>query len=311
MEAHPTSYSMITHQRLRSMKLTMKHGEGLAAFLFLLPNILGFLLFSMIPTLASFGISFLDWGLLNSPSFIGFTNYRELFTDDVFWLALKNTASYSFIKVPLNLMLSLLLAILLNKQLHGRNFFRSIAFLPSVCSSVAVALIWTPLLESSENGLINHVLSLLGINVIPFLVSPFWAMPSVILVGLWKELGYFMVIFLAGLQGIPRSYYEAASIDGANSRDVFFHITIPLISPTTFFALTTSLIGSFQIFDLTSVLTKGGPANATNTLVMYIYQNGFQFFRMGYASALSLILFITIFIITLVQNHYSDKWVFN
>jgi multiple sugar transport system permease protein len=277
------------------MKLTMKPGEG----------------FSMIPTLASFGISFLDWGLLNSPSFIGFTNYRELFTDDVFWLALKNTASYSFIKVPLNLMLSLLLAILLNKQLHGRNFFRSIAFLPSVCSSVAVALIWTPLLESSENGLINHVLSLLGINVIPFLVSPFWAMPSVILVGLWKELGYFMVIFLAGLQGIPRSYYEAASIDGANSRDVFFHITIPLISPTTFFALTTSLIGSFQIFDLTSVLTKGGPANATNTLVMYIYQNGFQFFRMGYASALSLILFITIFIITLVQNHYSDKWVFN
>jgi len=176
---------------------------------------------------------------------------------------------------------------------------------------VAVAVIWTPLLESSENGLINHVLSLLGINIIPFLVSPVWAMPSVILVGLWKELGYFMVIFLAGLQGIPRSYYEAASIDGAHSMDVFLHITIPLISPTTFLALTTSQIGSFQIFDLTSVLTKGGPANATNTLVMYIYQNGFQFFRMGYASALSLILFITIFIITLVQNHYSDKWVFN
>lgn len=293
------------------MKLTMKHSESRAAFLFLLPNILGFLLFSMIPTVASFGISFLDWGLLNTPSFIGLANYGELLTDDVFWLALKNTAYYSFIKVPLNLILSLLLAVLLNKQLHGRNFFRSIAFLPSVCSSVAVALIWAPLLESSENGLINHVLSLVGIDVIPFLVSPVWAMPSVILVGLWKELGYFMVIFLAGLQGISRSYYEAASIDGANSSAVFFRITIPLISPTTFFALTTSLIGSFQIFDLTSVLTKGGPANATNTLVMYIYQNGFQFFRMGYASSLSLILFFTIFVITLVQNHYSDKWVFN
>ena len=289
----------------------MKHSEGRAAFLFLLPNIVGFLLFSMIPTVASFGISFLDWGLLNSPSFVGLTNYIELMTDDVFWLALKNTAYYSFIKVPLNLILSLLLAVLLNKQLHGRNFFRSIAFLPSVCSSVAVALIWSPLLESSENGLINHMLSLVGIDVIPFLVSPIWAMPSVILVGLWKELGYFMVIFLAGLQGISRSYYEAASIDGANSSAVFFRITIPLISPTTFFALTTSLIGSFQIFDLTSVLTKGGPANATNTLVMYIYQNGFQFFRMGYASSLSLILFFTIFVITLVQNHYSDKWVFN
>ncbi len=289
----------------------MKHSEGRAAFLFLLPNIVGFLLFSMIPTVASFGISFLDWGLLNSPSFVGLANYIELMTDDVFWLALKNTAYYSFIKVPLNLILSLLLAVLLNKQLHGRNFFRSIAFLPSVCSSVAVALIWSPLLESSENGLINHMLSLVGIDVIPFLVSPIWAMPSVILVGLWKELGYFMVIFLAGLQGISRSYYEAASIDGANSSAVFFRITIPLISPTTFFALTTSLIGSFQIFDLTSVLTKGGPANATNTLVMYIYQNGFQFFRMGYASSLSLILFFTIFVITLVQNHYSDKWVFN
>ncbi|MDT3358613.1 MAG: sugar ABC transporter permease [Spirochaetota bacterium] len=293
------------------MKPTMKHSEGRAAFLFLLPNIVGFLLFSMIPTVASFGISFLDWGLLNSPSFVGLANYIELMTDDVFWLALKNTAYYSFIKVPLNLILSLLLAVLLNKQLHGRNFFRSIAFLPSVCSSVAVALIWSPLLESSENGLINHMLSLVGIDVIPFLVSPIWAMPSVILVGLWKELGYFMVIFLAGLQGISRSYYEAASIDGANSSAVFFRITIPLISPTTFFALTTSLIGSFQIFDLTSVLTKGGPANATNTLVMYIYQNGFQFFRMGYASSLSLILFFTIFVITLVQNHYSDKWVFN
>ncbi|NCC14192.1 MAG: sugar ABC transporter permease, partial [Spirochaetia bacterium] len=140
------------------MKPTLKHNEGRAAFLFLLPNIVGFLLFSMIPTVASFGISFLDWGLLNTPSFIGLANYGELLTDDVFWLALKNTAYYSFIKVPLNLILSLLLAVLLNKQLHGRNFFRSIAFLPSVCSSVAVALIWSPLLESSENGLINHVL---------------------------------------------------------------------------------------------------------------------------------------------------------
>lgn len=294
------------------MKISIRRrAENRAAFLFLLPNILGFALFSLIPTFASFGISFLDWGLLNSPSFTGLANYVELLKDPVFWLTLKNTALYSFVKVPLNLILSLLLAILLNKQLHGRNFFRSIAFLPSVCSSVAVALIWSPLLESSSSGLVNHFLSFFGVDVIPFLVSTEWAMPSVIFVGLWKELGYFMVIFLAGLQGIPRSYYEAAAIDGASNRAVFFNITIPLISPTTFFALTTSLIGSFQIFDLTSVLTKGGPANATNTLVMYIYQNGFQFFRMGYASALSLILFVSIFIITLVQNHYSDKWVFN
>ena len=188
---------------------------------------------------------------------------------------------------------------------------RAIIFLPSVCSSVAVALFWVPLLESSANGLINHILNKLGLPIIPFLVSTKWAMPSVIFVGLWKELGYFMVIFLAGLQGIPKSYYEAAAIDGANSVTVFFHIIFPLITPTTFFALTTSLIGSFQIFDLTSVLTKGGPANATNSLVMYIYQNGFKFFKMGYASALSLILFLFIFIITFIQNHFSDKWVYN
>lgn len=294
------------------MKISiMRRAEYRAAFLFLLPNIIGFFIFSLIPTLASFVISFFDWGLLDTPVFTGLSNYAELIHDPVFWLTLKNTALYSFVKVPINLLLSLLLAILLNKRLHGRNFFRSIAFLPSVCSSVAVALIWAPLLESSKNGLVNHVLSFFGANVIPFLVSDKWAMPSVIFVGLWKELGYFMVIFLAGLQGIPRTYYEAASIDGANGWKEFFHITVPLISPTTFFALTTSLIGSFQIFDLTSVLTKGGPANATNTLVMYIYQNGFQFFRMGYASALSLILFVTIFIITIVQNQYSDKWVFN
>jgi multiple sugar transport system permease protein len=289
----------------------MIRAEGRAAFLFLLPNIIGFLIFSLVPTLSSFALSFVNWGLLDKPSFTGLANYRELLSDSIFWLTLKNTALYSFVKVPLNLILSLLLAILLNQRLRGRNFFRAVAFLPSVCSSVAVALIWSPLLESSKNGLINHLLSFFGIDVIPFLVSPLWAMPSVIFVGLWKELGYFMVIFLAGLQGISRSYYEAASIDGANARVAFFNITLPLISPTTFFALTTSLIGSFQIFDLTSVLTKGGPANATNTLVMYIYQNGFQFFRMGYASALSLILFITIFIITLVQNHWADKWVFD
>lgn len=300
-------------KRIIMIKKLSKSGkiEYRAAILFLLPNIIGFILFSLMPTVSSFFISFLDWGLLNTPKWIGLENYKEMFKDSVFWISLKNTAIYSFIKVPINLFLSLLLAILLNKQLHCRNFFRSIAFLPSVCSSVSVALIWTPLLEGSKNGFINHFLSKLGFNIIPFLSDPRFAMPSVILVGLWKELGYFMVIFLAGLQGIPRMYYEAAAIDGANSRTIFFKITFPLISTTTFFALTTSLIGSFQIFDLTSVLTGGGPANATNTLVMYIYQNGFKFFRMGYASSLSLILFLFIFVITFIQNHFANKWVIN
>jgi multiple sugar transport system permease protein len=281
--------------------------EHLAAFLFLLPNISGFLLFTLWPVFYSIQLGFMDWGLLDTPSFAGLGNYKELFRDDVFWICLKNTALYSFVKVPINLLLSLLLAILLNKQLKGRNFFRTIAFLPSVCSAVSVGIIWKPLLESSANGLVNHLLGSVGIDPLPFLSSTYWAMPSIIGVGIWKELGYFMIIYLAGLQGIPRSYYEAASIDGANLRTTFFRITIPLLAPTTFFAFVTSLIGSFQIFDLTTVLTDGGPANSTNTLVMYIYQNGFKWFRMGYASALALVLFLIIFLVTMVQNKLADN----
>lgn len=281
--------------------------EYVAAFLFLLPNIIGFIIFTLWPMIYSFFLGFVKWGLINEASFVGLDNYKEIFRDNIFWVCLKNTAVYSFVKVPLNLFLSLLLAILLNQEIKGRNFFRTIAFLPAVCSSVAVAIIWKPLLESTQNGLINHMLGFIGISPIPFLSSTTWALPSVIGVGIWKELGYFMIIYLAGLQGIPSSYYEAASIDGANARTKFFNITLPLLAPTTFFAFVTSLIGSFQIFDLTSVLTTGGPANSTNTLVMYIYQNGFRWFRMGYASSLALILFVIIFTVTMIQSKLSNR----
>jgi len=281
--------------------------EYLAAILFLLPNFIGFVIFTVWPLFYSLFLSFMKWGVLDKPTFKGVGNYHELFTDPIFWVCMKNTALYSFVKVPLNLFFSLLLAILLNREIHGRNFFRTIAFLPSVCSSVAVGVFWKPLLESTRNGLVNHILGYVGIGPIPFLSSSVWSMLSVIMVGIWKEMGYFMVIYLAGLQGIPRTYYEAASIDGANARTMFFRITIPLIAPTTFFAFVTSLIGSFQIFDLTTVLTGGGPANSTNTLVMYIYQNGFKWFRMGYASAIAMILFLVIFAITMIQKRLSHN----
>lgn len=281
--------------------------EYLAALLFLLPNLVGFILFTLWPMLYSLILSFLDWGLLNNKSFVGLSHYKELLGDATFWISFKNTVIYSFVKVPINLFLSLLLAIALNKGLRGTTVFRTIAFLPSVCSAVSVGIIWKPLLESSQSGLVNHILSYVGINPIPFLSSTDWSMLSVIGVGIWKELGYFMIIYLAGLQGISKTYYEASAIDGANSRQNFFLITLPLIAPTTFFAFVTSLIGSFQIFDLTTVLTGGGPANSTNTLVMYIYQNAFQWFRMGYASALALILFIVIFLVTMFQNKIADN----
>lgn len=283
--------------------------ESLVAVLFLLPSLIGFLLFMLGPTIGSFIMGFTDWNLLNIPSFLGLENFREIIRDNLFWLTAKNTAYYVFIKVPLNLFLSLLLAILLNRKIRGRNFFRVVCFIPMVCSSVSVALIWKPLMESSSQGLLNHILGFMGMGPYPWISSIEWAMPSVILVGIWKELGYFMVIFLAGLQGISQSYYEAAVIDGAGSVRKFLHITFPLISPTTFFAFIIAIIGSFQIFDLTSVLTQGGPGNATNTMVMYIYQAGFKFFRMGYASALSYILFLVIFAFTLLQNRVAKKWV--
>jgi len=283
--------------------------ESQAAFLFLLPNLIGFVLFMLGPTIGSFIMGFTDWNLLNSPTFVGLGNFKELFGDSLFWQTAGNTAYYVFVKVPLNLLLSLLVAVLLNREIHGRNFFRVICFLPMVCSSVSVALIWKPLMESSSQGLLNHILGFIGMGPFPWISSMEWAMPSVIIVGIWKELGYFMVIFLAGLQGISRTYYEAAEIDGAGPIRVFTHITFPLISPTTFFVFVTSIIGSFQIFDVTSVLTQGGPGNATNTMVMYIYQAGFKFFRMGYASALSYILFVIIFAFTVFQNRAAKKWV--
>jgi len=287
----------------------MRAQEQRAAFLFILPSTIGLLVFMVGPSIASLAISFSNWPLIRSPRFNGIQNYITLFQDRLFWTTLQNTAVYTFFKVPVNIFLSLIIAVLLNRGIKGQNFLRTIFFLPMILSSVAVALIWRPLLETSTSGLVNRYLGFLGIGPIPWLISTTWSMPSLIIVALWKEFGYFMVIFLAGLQGISRTYYEAAEIDGAGPINQFFNITIPLISPTTFFVFVTSIIGSFQIFDLSTVLTDGGPANSTNTLVMYIYQAGFRFLRMGYASALAIVLFIIILIFTIVQNILSKRWV--
>lgn len=282
--------------------------EGKVAIAMLAPNLLGLLLFMIVPTISSFILSLTDWNLLTSPRFVGLTNFIDVIKDDIFWKTLWNTAVYTFWKVPVNIAISLVLAVLLNQKLYGRTAFRAILFLPMIASSVSVALLWQPLFSIS-NGWLNKILVTLGMSPSTWIYSPDTSMMSVIMVALWKEIGYYMVMFLAGLQSISPIYYEAAEIDGANSIQRFFHITLPLISPTTFFVTIISIIGSFQIFDLTTVLTSGGPANSTNTLVMYVYQAGFRFFRMGYASALSTVLFIVILALTIVQNKVSKKWV--
>lgn len=282
--------------------------ESLVALGMLSVNLIGLVIFMVIPAIASIVISFTNWNMMNTPSFIGLANYKELISDSLFWKTLKNTAVYVFWKVPVNVFISLVFAVLLNREMYGRGIFRAIFFLPMVASSVSVALLWLPLFETS-NGILNVMLNAVGLKGLSWIYSQETAMMSVVMVALWKEIGYYMVMFLAGLQGIPATYYEAAEIDGASPIHTFFKITVPLISPVTFFVFIISIIGSFQIFDLTTVLTAGGPANSTYTTIMYVYKAGFNFFRMGYASAISTILFVIILILTTIQNKLSEAWV--
>jgi multiple sugar transport system permease protein len=287
----------------------LRRQETIAGYLFLLPNILGFLVFSSIPVVATFSISLLDWDLIRAPRFVGIDNYVKLLTDDVvFRKVLFNTAYYVVGTVPAGIILSLLLALAMNANVRGIALFRVIFFIPVISASVAVAVMWR-WLYNTDFGLINLILTSVGLKGVPWLSSTAWAMPAVILMAIWKSLGYNMVIFLAGLQSIPAHLHEAAAIDGANGVQRFRYITLPLLAPTTFFVLVISVISSFQVFDLAFVLTKGGPGDATNTMVMYIYNQAFQFFHMGYAAAIAWVLFAIIFVITLLQHQLQKRWV--
>ncbi len=287
---------------------TVEFREAVAGYLFLMPNLLGFIVFTVFPVVGSLLLSFSDWNLLTPPVAVGLENYQKLGSDPLLGQSLLNTAYFSFASVPLNIILALFLAILLNRKLGGISFFKAAYFLPTIYSTVAVALIWQWIYES-KTGMLNHLLSLAHLGPFPWLTSPQWAMLSVVGVAVWRGVGYNMLIFLAGLQGVPADLYEAARIDGASRWQMFLHVTWPVISPSTFFVTITSIINSFQVFDITTVLTNGGPANATNTLVMLIYQHAFQFFRMGYASAIAYVLFGIVLILTVVQTTLSKRWV--
>ncbi len=288
----------------------LRRSEAGVALLFLLPNLIGFLVFTARAVIEAFRLSFYRADLLTPEVWVGLNNYqRLLFSDDLFHKVLFNTAYYTLGSVPLAIIVGLLLAVLVNVPLRGITLFRTAYFMPVVSSVVAVSLLWQ-WLYNSDFGLINEALRALGLRNPPIWLSdPNWAMPALIIMSIWRQAGYNMVLFLAGLQGIPQHLYEAAEIDGANAWHRFWRITLPLLTPTTFFVLVISIIGSFQVFDQALILTNGGPANATNTVVMYIYQQGFQYFRMGYASAIAWILFIIIFALTVVQWQYQRKWV--
>lgn len=282
--------------------------EALWGYLFLLPQMIGLIVFALIPIIAAFSLSFVEWDGLGSISFVGFSNFQEQFADPVFRTALINTTYYTVLVVPGGLMLSLLVALGLNK-VRGKEIYRVIYFMPVVTSSVAVSVIWMWLLNG-DFGLINGFLKLVfHINGPQWLTNQGLVLPSIATMSIWWTLGFNMVIFLAGLQAIPVTYLEAARIDGANGWQLFWRITLPLLSPTLFFITVISVISSFQVFDQTYVMTSGGPGRASYTMVYHIYELAFQKFTFGSASAASVILFLILLALTLLQFSFQRRWV--
>lgn len=267
---------------------------------FLLPSMTGFLIFVLTPILASFGISFTDWDLLSSIHFVGLKNYIDILKDASFWQSFRNTLGFIVGYLPLVTIFGLAAALLVNSKIRFKSFFRGVYFLPVVTSWVAVSLVWKWLFNPSY-GLLNYLLSLINIQGPQWLDDPRTAMIAIILTSVWKDIGFIMVIYLGGLQGIDLSYYEAAQVDGASPWQQFWKITLPLLKKTSFFVLTISLINSFQVFDQVNIMTGGGPGNATSVVVQSVYNHAFRYFQMGYATAESWILFLVIFVVTIIQ----------
>ncbi len=275
-------------------------------YLFLLPNISGFLSFTFVPILFSFGLSFTQWEILTPPRFVGIENFIALMKDHYFWFYFKNTLIF-MLEVPIGMAVSLGLALAMNQQLKGIVIFRTIYFLPVVSNLVAVAMVWR-WIYNPDFGLLNAFLKSIGILHPPnWLSSPAWAKPAIIIMDVWKGAGYNMLLYLAALQGIPQTLYEAAEVDGANSWHKFWYITLPMLAPTNFFIFVMGIIGGFQAFGAQYVMTQGGPAGSTTTIVYYIFLNAFQWFKMGYASAIAWFLFLLMFLVTVLQFRFAGE----
>lgn len=308
-QAQATTVTGAAPRRMSSKRLR----EAIDAYSMLLPTILGVGIFFAIPLGISLYLSFTDARLFGDPAFVAFDNYTRALTNPTFWTALRNTFVFSLFTLILSVVPALFLAVLLNEQLIGRTFFRTIFFIPVVASVVGVTLLWRYLLNV-DFGFVNYAIRMFGLEPIPWLTRPEWGLISVILVFSWKTVGYNMVIFLAGLQGVPRQLYEAASLDGASRWRQFLNITVPMLSPTTFFVLVTTLINCLQVFDVPIALglTRSqtvGPADSMLTVVPLLWREAFIGSRQGYASALAWILFVIIMVITFIQFRVSQRWV--
>ncbi len=288
-------------------RMTQRTRDNIAGFLFISPWLIHFLFLIAFAMLFSFGISLTETDLLSGAKFVGLANYTRMWDDELFWKAFGVTAYYTFALVPTSIVISLAIALLMNQKIAFQGVWRTLYYLPSVVQGVAVALLWGYVLNP-RFGLLNAGLRAIGIEGPNWLYSEQWAVPGFILMGLWGA-GGAMLLYLAGLQGIPTPLYEAAEIDGANSWNRFRHITIPMLTPTIYFNLLINIIASFQVFTQVYVLTNGGPNNATLTQVLYIYRKGFQNFQFGYASALAWVLFLVIMLFTILVVRSSDGWV--
>ncbi|HEY9839294.1 MAG TPA: sugar ABC transporter permease [Candidatus Obscuribacterales bacterium] len=278
------------------------------ALLLLLPSLLGVGIFTAIPVLSSFALSFARWNMLSPAKFVGLQNYLALFADPLFWKVMLNTFNYAIVEVLLEVPIALGLAVAMNQPGWLSKAFRTVYFLPVVTSMVAIALVWNWIYDP-QYGLLNAALKTIGLQPMEWLFNPKTALPALILLGVWKNVGYSMVIFLAGLQTIPEELYEAASLDGANAWQKFRNITLPQMGPTLFFVSVMATITAFQVFDPIYIMTQGGPENSTSTAVYWLYQNAFEFFNVGRASAIAYMLFFVILTLTMIQWSLRKKWV--
>jgi multiple sugar transport system permease protein len=303
------------HAKLAVNKRTrsrMQRQINVHGFLLISPWLIGFLGLWLGPALAALYFSFTNYNVLSSPKWIGLGNYVEMFTnDDLFWTSIARTLYYSALVVPLGILGSMILAILLNAKLKGVTIFRTLFFMPSLVPSIAAAILWVWLLNT-EWGIVNQGLRSLGMRSPPsWFGNPKWAIPSLVIMGLWGGIGGTrMIIFLAGLQGIPDELYDAAAIDGANERQKTLNVTLPLLTPTIFFNMVLGVIGALQAFESAFLTTQGGPAFATWFFGLHIWKHAFQYFNVGYGSALAWFFAVIIISLTLLQQRLSEKWVF-
>lgn len=295
--------------KTKKKRTSMQKREEKIGYLFLLPSLIGFVVFMLIPVVWGLLLSLFEYNGFKSPSFIGIDNFIKLFKDDYFYVSLKNNLFYMLVSVPLTLFFGLILAIFLNRPLRGGGLFKTVLFFPQLTSSIAFGMIFAILFTS--RGPINGILRSIGMaNPPKWLTDSQYVMLTITITAIIKNMGYYMVLFLAGLQSVPQELYEAASLDGANGFKKFRYVTWPLMTPTVFLSTILCVINSFKVFDLVSQMTDGGPANSSNVLVYRIYTEAFKLSKFGYASAYAVVLFVIVLVITLVQFRGQKKWVY-